>query len=163
MTRLTFLSPVVAGLLVCMLAACTSFAPVYGDRSGTDVQTIRFNFAPPDTRLEQLIINRLRVAFPGAAAPTDPVLDIAATVSSPAGAMSNAIAVGRPVNVRIEATVKVNSGPDTLFSATRFSDTTYQSGKLTPVGIASADGARETAAHNVAEALRAAILAGYRP
>ncbi|MVS97490.1 hypothetical protein [Devosia marina] len=144
------------------LAGCTSLAPVYGDpASGRDVSSVRFNFAPPDSHIEQIILNRLKVAFPGPALLSDPVLDIAASTSSPQGSMSNAYEVARPVNVRVEATVTIMDGEETIFEATRFTDTAYQSGKLTPTDIASAAGARETAARSTAEALRAAILAGY--
>lgn len=144
------------------LVGCTSLAPIYGDpSSGRDMSTVRFNFASPDDHLEQIILNRLKVAFPGPALPSDPVLDIAASTSTPPGSMSNAYDVARPVNVRVEATVTIEDGEKILFEATRFTDTAYQGGKLTPTDIASSSGARETAARSTAEALRAAILAGY--
>lgn len=145
------------------LAACTSFAPVYGERSGLGADALRFQFAEPDSRLEQLIYNRLKVAFPGEALAGDPVLDITATAGSTQGSMSNAFPVARPVTVRVDAKVSITSSDDEeLFSATRFADTAYQSGKLTPVDLQSTSGAQETAAKSVAEALRLAILAGYR-
>ena len=152
-----------AALLAGLLSACTSFAPVYGDRSGSGVDSVRFNFFAPDSRLEQLILNRLKVAFPGQAAPSDPLLDIVTTTASPTGSISDAISVARPSNVRIQSTVTIRNGDQVLFEATRFADTSYQTGKLTPVDMASSQGAQETAAKAVAEALRAAILAGYRP
>ena len=49
-------------LLAGLLAACTSFAPVYGDRSGAGMESVRFNFASPDSRLEQIIFDRLNRA-----------------------------------------------------------------------------------------------------
>lgn len=149
-------------LLASFLTACTSFAPVYGDRSGAGMETVRFNFASPDSRLEQIILDRLKLAFPGEAGPGDPVLDIAVTTSSLPGSQSNAFLVARPANTRVEAALTIARDDAVEFSATRFADTAYQSGKLTPVDIASATGAQETAARSVAEALRAAILAGYR-
>ena len=146
-----------------ILAACTSFAPVYGDRADTGIQSARFNFAPPDSRLEQLIINRLKIAFPGEAGHEDPLLDIAAVSRSLPSSTSNAISVARPANVRVEATLTISQGDLVQFKVTRFTDTSYQSGKLTPVEIASSIGANESAARSTAESLRAAILAGYRP
>lgn len=151
-----------ATILTATLAACTSFAPVYGDRTVPAMESVRFNFAEPDSRLEQIIFNRLKVAFPGQAGPDDPVLDLAVSTSAPAASISNAFSVARPANVRVEATLTISRGETILFTATRFTDTAYQPGKLTPVDIASAQGAQETAAKATAESLRAAILGGYR-
>lgn len=151
------------GILAATLAGCTSFAPVYGDRTGGDMASARFNFAAPDSRVEQIILNRLKLSFPEPALPSDPTLDIAAAVSAPQNSMSDAYAVARPVNVRVEATVTIRRNNETVFEARRFADTAYQGGKLTPVDLASGEGASEVAARATAEALRAAILAGYRP
>lgn len=164
MTGLKLLAVLTFTLAAGALSACSSFAPVYGvTAKGRDMASVAFNFAPPETRLEQIIINRLKVAFPAQAAPQDPILDISAATSSLPGSQSNAFSVGRPSNIRVEATVTIVQSDEVAFSATRFSDTSFQSGKLTPVEIASTNGAQETAARSVADALRAAILAGYRP
>lgn len=144
------------------LSACSSFAPVYGtNTTRSDGTALRFNFAPPDSRIEQVIIDRLKVAFPGSASPQDPVLDISAGVGGLPGPISNAVSVARPANFRVVATVTVAQGDQTIFTATRFSDTAYQGGKLTPTDLESARGSEEAAARSVAESLRAAILAGY--
>lgn len=149
--------------LALTLAGCTSFAPVYGDAGpGRDMSAVRFNFASPDSLLEQIILNRLKLAFPSPATPSDPILDIAASSSAPQGSMSDAYSVARPVNVRVEAIVTITQGEEVVFQATRFTDTAYQGGKLTPTDISSASGARETAARSTAEALRVAILAAYK-
>lgn len=162
MTHRIFGSALAFAVLAGTLAGCTSLAPVYGDpSSGRDMSTVRFNFASPDNHLEQIILNRLKVAFPGPASPSDPILDIAAGTSTPQGSMSDAYAVARPVNVRVEASVTIEQGDEVVFEATRFTDTAYQGGKLTPTDMASATAARESAARSTAEALRAAILAGY--
>lgn len=145
------------------LAACTSFAPVYGDRSGAGMETARFNFAPPDSRLEQIVINRLKVAFPQPALPSDPTLDIALSVTTLPAPMSTAFSVSQPTRIRVEGTVVIEQDDKALFTATRFTDTAYQGGRLTPTDIMSSTGAQETAAESTAESLRAAILAGYRP
>ena len=162
MIRTKLLSLAAMALLAGLLTACTSFAPVYGDRSGPSMEAVRFNFASPDSRLEQIIFDRLKLAFPSEAGPDDPVLDIAASTVSLPGSMSNAFAVARPANVRVQATVAITNDDRVLFQATRFADTAYQSGKLTPVDIASSAGARETAAKAAAEGLRLSILSGYR-
>lgn len=152
-----------AAIITPILAACTSFAPVYNDRSDFNMEAVRFNFAAPDSRLEQIIFDRLKLAFPAQAGPDDPVLDLAAGTVSLPGSMSNAFAVARPANVRVEATVTITKDDRALFEATRFADSAYQSGKLTPVDIASSAGAQESAARAAAESLRLSILAGYRP
>jgi len=153
-----------ATLLAGTLAGCTSFTPVYGDHAGgRSMAEVRFNFASPDSHLEQIILNRLKLAFPGPALPSDPTLDIDVATRSPRGPMSDAYAVAQPVNVRVEATVTIESGNEILFEATRFTDTAYQGGKLTPTNAFAGTGAREAAAESLAEALRAAMLAGYRP
>lgn len=150
-------------VMAVVLAGCTSFAPVYGTSAAGGIASARFNFLPPGSRIEQLIIDRLKVAFPGEASPQDPTLDIAASVGSYPGSISDAFDVARPANVRVTASVTIARDDAVLFAATRFSDTAYQNGKLTPVDIASSAGAQETAARNAAEAIRAAILSGYRP
>lgn len=163
MSRRHFLALFGTGLLVVALSGCTSFAPVYGGASGAGLASARFNFAPPTNRLEQIMLNRLSIAFPSAAGPDDPVLRVSASSSAPAAALSNALATGSPANIRVEATVTILDDGQTVFSATRFSDSAYQSGKLSPTEQASAEGVREAVAENTAEALRLAILAGYRP
>jgi hypothetical protein len=150
-------------MLAGLVTACTSFAPVYGDRPASGAQDIRFNFAAPDSRFEQIILDRLKLAFPGEAGPDDPVLDLVASTDHPPRSISNAYPVARPINVRGQATVTIKQGKQVLFEATRFADSAYQSGKLTPVDLASAQGAQENVAEGVAESLRAAVLAGYRP
>lgn len=165
MAKLKLLPVLAFAVAAIALSACSSFAPVYGDPAadGANLASARFNYAPPENRLEQIIINRLKVAFPAQASPQDPVLDVTAAAGALPGSLSNAFSVARPANVRVLASVTIQQGDQSAFTATRFSDTSYQGGKLTPVDIASADGAQEAAARNVAEALRAAILAGYRP
>lgn len=149
-------------LAVLALSGCTSFAPVYGDMAG-GAPTARFNFAPPTNRAEQIILQRLQIAFPGTASPSDPTLTVSARRTGLPSAMSDAMSVASPVQVRVEATVTVTAGSTVVFQATRFTDTAYQGGKLVPTNTASAIGAEETAAESTAESLRAAILAGYRP
>lgn len=163
MSRRRVLALLGGGMLTLSLAGCTSFSPVYGDMSGGGLASARFNFAEPSNRLEQVILNRLRVAFPNAAGPGDPVLRVVARSTSPAAALSDAFAVGTPVNVGVQATISIVQDEQTLFTATRFTETAYQGGKLSPSNLLSAEGTREAAAESTAEALRAAILAGYRP
>ncbi len=152
------------GIIAGTIAGCTSFSPVYGDRTVSSLEYARFNFAAPDSRIEQIVLDRLKVAFPGPALPTDPLLDVRVdTTGGLASAMSDSFDVGRPSNVRMQATVTIARDGSTIFTATRFSDTSYQGGKLNPVDIANVAGASERAAEAVAESIRAAILAGYRP
>ncbi|WIY52418.1 hypothetical protein O9Z70_13260 [Devosia sp. YIM 151766] len=163
MKRRDVMSLLGGALLAGLLSGCTSFAPVYGDRSSASLADARFNFAPPANRLERIILDRLSVAFPNQAGPDDPVLRVSASSRSVASALSDAFAVGRPVNVRVEARIAIVQDGETLFAATRFADSAYQGGKLSPTNLASARGVEEQAAESAAEALRAAILAGYRP
>jgi hypothetical protein len=163
MTRSQFLKLMAAGVFGMALSACSSFAPVYGDVSANGASAIAFNFAPPQTRLEQVILNRLSLAFPGPASPTDPVLTITASTGGTSAPLSDTFEARRPIAVRIEATVSVVQGETLVFEATRFADTSYQDGDLTLTDRESATGANEVAARAVAESLRAAILAGYRP
>jgi hypothetical protein len=145
------------------LAACSSFVPVYGDRSGANMQTVRFNFTAPDSRLEQIIIDRLKLVFPAEASPQDPVLDIVATLAGGAGSASNAFPVSRPSNFRVQATVTIVQDDALLFSETRFADSGFQGNKLTPTDLFSSAGAQESAARAVADSIRAAIISTYVP
>jgi hypothetical protein len=144
------------------LSGCTSFTPVYGDVSSTGISAARFNFAPPETRSAQLIMSRLDIVFPGPAGPGDPILSVVATEQGLSRGLVE-LDGPEPRGVRVEATVTITKNDQVVFTATRFADTAYQGGELTPTTIFSATGARETAARAVAEALRVAILAGYRP
>jgi hypothetical protein len=162
MVRVKSLPLAATVLLAGVLSACTSFAPVYGDRSGAGMESVRFNFASPDSRLEQIVLDRLKLAFPGAPSPTDPVLDIAVITRAQPGAMSDAFDVARPMNIRVEAAVTISRGDEAVFQADRFADTAYQGGRLVPVNLESKANAEETAARSVAEMLRVAILASYR-
>ncbi|SMQ60451.1 hypothetical protein SAMN06295905_0378 [Devosia lucknowensis] len=163
MNRRTLLSGFGVAALAAVLSSCTSFAPVYGDLSSNSISAARFNFASPGSRLDQVALNRLKVAFPGAAQPSDPDLAVSIAVTTLAAPLSTSIAVAAPVRIRVEGRVTISRGDDVAFEATRFVDTSYQSGKLTQTEMASSSGAQEAAAIAVADALRAAILAGYRP
>lgn len=163
MKRSAFLTLFGAAVLTTTLSACTSFAPVYGDASADGLANARFNFAAPTNRTEQIILNRLQTAFPNPAGPSDPTLKVVAGTSGTSGALSDVFPVGRPVNIRVDATVSIVTAGEVVFTAKRFTDTSYQSGKLTINDISSSTGASETAARSTAESIRAAILAGYRP
>lgn len=141
------------------LSACSSFAPVYGERSDDALRSARFNFGEPSTRVEQIIINRLKIAFPGDAEPEDPILDVTATVTGLPAPISSAFSAARPVNIRVQAEVTIVRDDETLLSETRFADSSYQGGKLTPTDIYSRAGLEERVAEAVAEALRAALIA----
>lgn len=162
MNRARFLTLAGAIGFAALLSGCTSFAPVYGDPQGSGMQTARFNFAAPGNRLEQIILNRLRTAFPNVAGPGDPVLAVSASASSPWAGYSNAMGDRAPIGMRVTATVTISKGDEELFSVTRFADTTYQGGGVSPAAVASSGGAAEMAAKSAAESLRAGILAGYR-
>lgn len=158
--------PVLLGLCVMLfgqvLVGCTGLVPVYSDQARVNASALRFNFEPPETRLEQIVLNRLKAAFPGAASPSDPTLDV--SVSSAAVSSGMALfSVGRPVGIRVQATVTIAQGEAAdAVEITRFTDTTYQGGKLVPTDLSSLSGAEETAAVSTAESLRAAILAHYQ-
>lgn len=164
MIRRNALLLIAGGLVATTLSACTSFAPVYGPSSaGASLADARFNFAPPTNRTEQIILQRLKLAFPNPAGPTDPTLKVAAYVTNTPAVMSNAMKVGTPVGVRVEGTVTISNAGEKLFEAKRFTDSAYQGGKLAPTNSFSAKGTEEQVAESTAESLRAAILAGYRP
>jgi hypothetical protein len=163
MKRRALLALAATALMATGLAGCTSFRPVYGDAAASGMEQARFNFAEPKSRMEQVILNRLKLAFPQSAGPQDPTLSVNASAEGPWTGLSNAIPVGRPSGTGVRATVTISQGGAELFSATRVTETTFQGGKLTPTNIFSAQGALDVAAQSTAESLRAAILAGYRP
>ncbi|UYN98333.1 MAG: hypothetical protein KIT02_10180 [Devosia sp.] len=161
MKRSRFLVVLGAGLVSLALSGCTSLAPVYGDRSGAEA--IRFNFASPSNRMEQLVLNRLRVAFPGAAGAADPVLTVRASSASAYTPKSDPFRIRDPKAEAVQATVTIRQGDEILLEATRSAETAYQDATLSLTDQESEIGAEETAARAVAESLRLAILAGYRP
>lgn len=152
-----------AGAAAPLLSACSGFAPVYGDASSGGIAAARFNFAAPNSRIEQIIINRLKISFPNPAGPQDPTLSVNAGRAGGWTGISNAFPVGRPAGAGVRGTVTITQADVVLFSATRVTQSTYQGGKLTPTDIFSDEGAQEVTAVSTADALRAAILAGYRP
>lgn len=144
------------------LASCTSFAPVYGERGGLSPADFKFNFAEPDSRIEQVVLNQLALSFVSPPTPLSPTLDVTVSSSNLASAMSNAQSFSQIIQTRVTATVTITQGEDVV-TITRFSDASYRAGSLTPTDLASATAATETAARSTAEALRAAILATYKP
>ena len=162
MRRSRFLALAGAAGLAALLGGCSGFVPVYGDMAAGP-GSARFHFAAPGNRAEQIILNRLRTAFPQPAGPGDPTLAVTATEGGQWRGISDAFPAGRPVGVAVSASVRITQGDTELFAASRSTDTAYRSGGTSLAERASRDGAMETAARSTAEALRAAILAGYRP
>lgn len=163
MRRRHFISLLAMGAASGALAGCTSFAPVYGDSAQAGFSGVRFNFAPPKNRMEQLILNRLGIAFPNPAGPNDPVLSVNASSRSTDRTKSDPFRTREPLGIEVRAQVIIRQGDAVAFNASRVTSTSYQEGGLTLTNRESAIGAEETAARSTAEALRAAILAGYRP
>lgn len=158
--------PVLLGLFVMLfgqvLAGCTGLVPVYSDQVRVNASALRFNFEPPETRLEQIVLNRLKAAFPSAASPSDPTLDVSVFSTAVSSGMV-LFSVGRPVGIRVQAKVTISDGDAAdAVEIIRFTDTTYQGGKLVPTDLNSSSGAEETAAVSTAESLRAAILVHYQ-
>lgn len=163
MRRGRFIGLMLASAVSVALAGCTSFAPVYGDRSGAGAETYRFQFAAPKNRMEQLILNRLGVAFPLVAGPNDPVLTVTAVQVGRQGVQSDSFKAQKPIPVRVEATLTIRRGDEVVFEAKRFADTDSETvGQVLAQNMANT-GAEENAARSTAESLRLAILAGYRP
>lgn len=153
-------------LVICalgfVLAGCSSFAPVYGGTAGVSPAAYSFNFAPPRSRLEQIILNQLASAFPAQATASSPTLSVSAAASTTTGPLSKAIDYGRIIGARVTGTVTIGgNGGD--FTVTRFTEAGYQPGALVMTDNAALTNAQETAARSTAESLRAAILATYRP
>lgn len=163
MRRSRFLALIGSAALVLALGGCTGLTPVYGDLSAAAPGAARFNFAEPGNRTEQIILNRLRTVFPNPAGPDDPVLSVSAGGGGHWTGISDAFEAGRPLGVNVSATVRIMRGDEEVFSAQRTANTSYQSGGVSLADRASSEGALEVAARSVAESLRAAILAGYRP
>ena len=161
MTIRTFFALVICALGL-VLAGCSGFTPVYGGATGMNPAAYSFNFAPPRTRLEQIILNQLAAAFPAPATASSPTLSVSAAASTTTGPLSNAIDYGRIVGARVTGTVTI-AGNRGDFTVTRFTEAGYQPGALVMTDNAALTNAQETAARSTAESLRAAILATYRP
>lgn len=157
---LTVLAPVMISVA---LSACSGFAPVYGTNAAGGMSSASFQFAEPTNRMEQIIVNRLKVAFPGPASVSDPILKVSAGQGGQQNSMSTAFAIARPSNLEVTGSVTITQGETVLFQTTRVTGTAFQSGKLTVNRQESTKGTQELAAASTADSLRAAILAGYRP
>lgn len=141
------------------LAGCT-VTPVYSDAAAVQ-QKLRFSYAEPTTRLQQIVYQDLALRFGGDAGAGAPRLSV--TVS-PSGRGLTLSANPAPVT-QAEATVSGTAtvvAPDgtVLLSVRRTASAGYETnGQVFADREARAEAA-ERATHELAESLRLALLAG---
>lgn len=146
-------------LVLCLaLAGCTGLRPVYGDY-GLTGSTLAFSYAEPASRVDQIIIQALRLRLGKSADPDAPRVTISAY---PGGRQLNRSRVGRPVNeheVVVTASYRVESGGAVVASGTRTASAHYTRNSQVLADDAAYNDAIERAAREVAETIRLSIIA----
>jgi hypothetical protein len=143
--------------VVALLAGCTGLRPVYGDYGGVQ-GGLAFSYAEPASRVDQIIIQALRLRLGKSTDPDAPRITISAY---PAGRQLNRSNVGRPLNeheVVVTASYRVESGGAVVASGTRSASAQYARNSQVLADDAAFNNAIERAAREVAETVRLSIL-----
>lgn len=155
LVSLVLLAPMLA------VAGCTGLTPVYSDAAMAQ-KTFAFNFAKPNSRLEQVAYQELALRFPNAA-PDAPTLSVSVGVGSrllTRSASANPLTSYEAV-ASGTATIADAQGK-TLFTASRTASTNFQTNGQVFADTEAYKSASEQATRELAESLRLAILAGYK-
>ncbi len=136
-----------AGMLG-LLTAC-SLTPVYSDRSAAATQA-NFTYPEPNSRLEQIVYNRLVQSFGRSQSPDARLVRV--TVSS------NSITPG--TSVSLEARIEISDRDEKiLFSGTRTASASYATTGQSLGNQQAANEASERAARELGETIRLLLLA----
>lgn len=155
LVSLVLLAPMLA------VAGCTGLTPVYSDAAMAQ-KTFAFNFAKPNSRLDQVAYQELASRFPNAA-PDAPTLAVSISAG---GRQLTRSATDNPVtNSEAGAygtlTITDAQGKQ-LFVASRNASSSYQTNGQVFADTEAYKAATEQATRAVAESLRLAVLAGYK-
>lgn len=144
------------------LAGCSSFRPVYGE-AGVVQQKLAFNYAKPNSRLEQIIIQDLALRLGKATDdPSAPTLRISAAAGARALTRTGTRGTTRPSDqyeMAVSASYSVVSNDKVVLQGSRKATATYSVVGQVLADEAAAKDAQERAAHEVAETIRLSILA----
>jgi hypothetical protein len=164
---------IAGAVLVALLGTGCTLRPVYETGFLVPVQRwVVFDFAEPQSRLEQIVHRELSLRFGASEQPTALKLQVSASSSERVAARSKTpsthrrgIAVGgtETRDVTVSVTAVVTLGGEEVFTATRVATAPYDSispNSVLATGVAR-ENAQEDAALAAAEALRLALLARF--
>lgn len=144
-----------------VLSACT-MAPVYSDPQAVS-QQLAFTYAKPNSRLEQIVYQELRLRFGESQAPDARELRVSVSAGGSREAISDT--VNPNSTIRATATARLVVTPPAGSSAPpvtiiRTAAANYTTNAQAFAAQEARVEAQERAAHAVAESLRLALLAG---
>lgn len=151
-------------LTAASLAGC-SLTPAYADRSA--VRQLALTYPEPDSRLQQIVYQEMRLDFGGDAGKGAPIASVSISQSGWDPTKSTIGDPRSPYQVTLSGTLTITapavSGeqPKVLFEATRQASATYTTDGQSLGDNFAAVAANEQAARELAESLRLAILASY--
>lgn len=145
---------------VAVLGAC-SFQPVYSGRLA-ETAHMPLAYAPPNSRLEQIIYQELAFRLGKSEQPTAPLVAVNVAASAKTPYLSVTVNPNKPYEATVTATLTITprdgigSKPVTL---TRTAAAQYTASGQVLADAAAETEAQERAAKSVAESLRLAVLA----
>jgi LPS-assembly lipoprotein len=150
---------VIALLTPVLLAGCSSFRPVYGV-GGIATERLALSYAKPTTRLEQIIIQDLKLKLGSTSDPDAPRVTITASTASrqlTRGSVTKAVTDHEAL---VTATYGVVVGSRIVAEGTRRASASYRStGQQVLADESAYRDATERAAREVAETIRLSIIA----
>lgn len=143
-----------------MLSAC-SFAPVYGDRAVANVQH-RLAYASPNSRLEQVIYQELRLKLGNATAFDAPTVTISVKSSSRKVGLSDTALPTTTREAVLEASIEMAGPtadePEILFKGTRSAAASYTTNGQILADRQALQNAEERAAKQLADIVRLTLI-----
>jgi LPS-assembly lipoprotein len=141
------------------LAGCGSFRPVYGE-AGVVQQKLAFNYAKPNSRLEQIIIQELALRLGKATDREDaPVVRISAAAGGRALTSTGVTKPATQHEMSVTASYAVVVDGKVVLQGSRKASASYATVGQVLADEAAAKDAQERAAREVAQTIRLSILA----
>lgn len=159
-TRRVALAAILLGATLA-LGAC-SFSPVYSSGTLASQPLLNLAYAPPNSRLEQVVYQELALRLGRSDAETAPLASVTASSSAADLALSQTANPSKPVRVTVTATLTLarrdgSTTPPVVITRKASADYT-RNGQVLADNAAAAEAA-ERAAKAAAESLRLGVLA----
>ncbi len=139
------------------LSGCTSFRPVYGD-AGIGAERLALNYAKPQGRLEQIIMQDLIVRLGSTNDASAPVFSVTATAAARQITRTNVVKPATQWEVVVNASYTLTANGATITKGSRQASAAYTTNGQVLADEAALKDATERAGHAVAETIRLSIL-----
>lgn len=150
---------VAAAALLSAVSACTTFAPVYSSRIGTE--QVAISYASPTSRIEQIIYQDLALRL-GRNRPGAPLLTVNASQASVTLADDSALPQSQRRMTVSANIVLTDAGGTPIFTGTRSATADYASGPQVVANSQAESDAAARAAHQLADTIRLVVLGALR-